>query len=84
MDGKIVTVKGILIPSEWDSQGNVLAVSVMDRDEEEYIVEQNEKGKELIGMIRYNMKVSGVVRKISRNRKRITVSHYENNGNPLK
>lgn len=43
------TVRGILIPVDWDEKGNVLAAAISGLDEQEYLIEQDEEGKELLG-----------------------------------
>ena len=70
---KLTTVRGILIPVEWDEGGNVLAAAVSSPDEQEYLIETDTKGKELLGLIRQEIEVSGVVRKGIKGRKTITV-----------
>lgn len=73
---KLTKVRGIVIPVEWDGEGNALAVAISSPDEQEYVIEQNKKGKELIGLIRRGIEVSGVVRKIIKGRKTIAVKSY--------
>ena len=74
---KLTTVRGIVIPVDWDKEGNALAVAISSPDEQEYVIEQNEKRKELTELIRQEIEVSGVVRKaIKKGRKTITVKSY--------
>ena len=73
---KLTTVRGIVIPVEWDGEGNALAVAILSPDEQEYVIEQDKKGKELIGLIRQEVEVSGVVRKVIKGSKTITVKSY--------
>lgn len=73
---KLTTVRGIVIPVEWDGEGNALAVAISSPDEQEYVIEQDKKGKELIGLIRQEVEVSGVVRKVIKGSKTITVKSY--------
>lgn len=73
---KLTTVRGIVIPVEWDGEGKALAVAISSPDEQEYVIEQDKKGKELIGLIRQEVEVSGVVRKIIKGSKTITVKSY--------
>ncbi|MBA3016776.1 MAG: hypothetical protein FP811_01220 [Desulfobacteraceae bacterium] len=70
---KLTMVRGIVIPVDWDKEGNALAVAISSPDEQEYLIEQDEKGKELIGLIRQEVEVSGMVRKANKDRKTITV-----------
>jgi hypothetical protein len=54
-------IQGLIIPAAWDKKGNVLAVAVSTFDEEEYFVEKGGKGDELLGLLRKEMEVSGIV-----------------------
>ena len=69
---KLTTVRGIVIPVDWDKEGNAIAVAILSLDEQEYVIEQDKKGKELIGLIRQEIEVSSV-RKDSNT---ITVKSY--------
>lgn len=73
---ELTTVRGIVIPVDWDGEGNALAVAISSPDEQEYVIEQDKKGKELIGLIRQEVEVSGVVRKVIKGGKTITVKSY--------
>jgi len=73
---KPTMVRGIVIPVDWDKEGNALAVAISSPDEQEYLIEQDEKGKELIGLIRQEIEVSGMVRKANKDRKTIAVKSY--------
>ena len=71
------TVRGILIPADWDDAGNVLAVAVSAPGEKQYLVEQNSLEKELRRLIRQEVEVMGVVGKGRKGWNRITVKAYE-------
>lgn len=57
-----VTIRGIVIPADWDEKGNVVAVAVSTYDEVEYLIENHEKERELKAVIREEVEVSGIVR----------------------
>ena len=59
----LVRIRGIIIPADWDEKGNVVAVAVSTYDEVEYLIENNEKGKELNAFIREEVEVSGILKK---------------------
>ena len=71
----LVTIRGIVIPADWDEKGDVVAVAVSTYDEIEYLIENHEKVKELKAFIREEVEVSGILRK-ERNRLIIKVSKY--------
>lgn len=73
---KLTTVRGIVIPVDWDKEGNAITVAISGLDEQEYVIEQDEKGKELIGLIRQEIEVSGVVRKVIKGSKTFAVKSY--------
>ncbi len=75
-DGEQVSIKGILVPVAWDSDGNVTKAAVATFNEEEYVVEEDEKGKRLLSLMQQVVEVSGVVKKEAGN-KIITVENFE-------
>jgi len=54
--------KGIITPAKWQD-GNVTEISIQTIDEKEYIVEQNDIGKEMFPFINYPVEVSGFINK---------------------
>jgi 5S rRNA maturation endonuclease (ribonuclease M5) len=44
----LVALQGIIILVDWDENGNVTAVAVSTYDEEEYLIDNQEKGEELL------------------------------------
>lgn len=74
---ELTTIRGIVIPVEWDGQGNALATTISSSGEQEYLVEQDRKGKELLRVIRKEVEVSGILGKTVKGRTTITVSSYE-------
>ena len=73
---KLTTVRGIVIPADWDEEGNMLAVAISGSDEQEYLIEQNAKGKELLELIRHEIEIDGLVRKAIKGRKTVKVKSY--------
>ncbi|NQT54821.1 MAG: hypothetical protein HQ551_01175 [Desulfobacteraceae bacterium] len=73
----LVTIRGILVPVDWDEKGNVVSVSVSTYDEDEYLIkiERHKKGEELLSLIRKEVEVSGLVHE-HEGSKIITVKKY--------
>jgi 5S rRNA maturation endonuclease (ribonuclease M5) len=71
------TIKGLIIPVDWDEKGNVTATAISTHFEEEYMVDDNARGEELIAFLRQRAKVSGVIIENAKGKKVITVKHYE-------
>lgn len=70
-----VNIKGILIPVDWDDRGNAIRAAIFTGNEEEYFVEENEKGKKLLGLMQQVVEIKGVVREEA-GRKVITVEGF--------
>jgi len=63
---KKIKTKGLVIPTDWDEKGNVSAVVISTHNEENYTVELNQKGRELLSLIREPVKVTGMLRMTDR------------------
>lgn len=70
-----IRIIGILVPESWDAEGNVTRSAIMTANEGEYIVEENTKGKELLGLMRQKVEVKGAVRQEA-GQNIITVKEY--------
>jgi len=68
-------IRGIVIPADWDEQGNVAALVIAAPNEEEYSVGMDKKGKELIAFLREEIEVSGFVSE-KKNKKIVKVKEY--------
>ena len=73
---ELTTIRGIVIPVDWDDEGNALAAAISSPDEQEYLIKQDAKGKKLLGFIRQEIEVSGVLKKAIKGRKIIKVKTY--------
>jgi hypothetical protein len=56
------TIRGIVVPSTWDNQGNVTGVTIQAYDEKAYIVEHVHRGEELLNHIHAKVEVEGKIR----------------------
>ena len=56
------SIKGIVIPSDWDSNGNVISLAIATRDEEEYIIENHQKLSNLKQLLRKEVVVNGSIK----------------------
>lgn len=57
------SISGLVIPTEWDQQGNVINFAIATRDEEEYILEGHTHRVSLRPLLRQEVEVSGVLEK---------------------
>lgn len=55
-------IEGIVIPSNWDDQGNIKQVSLHTSDEKEYRVDCGGAGRELLAHIHSKVEVTGNIR----------------------
>jgi hypothetical protein len=74
---RTTTIKGLIIPVDWDEKGNVTSTAISTHLEEEYLVDDNARGEELIAFLRQRAKVSGFIIEKAKGKKVITVKHYE-------
>jgi len=72
---KYITIRGIVIPVDWDEKGNVITVALSTHTEDEYLIDNDYKGKELLHCIQEEVEASGVARK-TQDKKIITVQNY--------
>lgn len=75
--GSLTTVRGLVIPVDWDDKGNVTATAISTHLEEEYLVDQDAWGEALLAFLRQRVKVSGSVAIKKDGKKVITVKKYE-------
>jgi 5S rRNA maturation endonuclease (ribonuclease M5) len=74
--GKIITLRGIVIPVDWDEEGEVIAAALSTHNEEEYLIDHDHMGRKLMEYIHNEVEVRGVVRK-KNNKKTITITTCE-------
>jgi hypothetical protein len=73
---KLSIIKGVVIPMDWDDQGNVVRIAISSHDEKEYMVEREGKGGELLAFIRKEVEVGGEIREAD-HKKVIRVKTYQ-------
>ena len=74
---KTVTVVGIVVPVDWDENGNPLNVAISSHDEQEFVIEnRNQEGKEVEKLLRQKIQVSGELVDSKGSRKQIRVKSY--------
>lgn len=52
-------LRGIIIPSEWDIQGNVVALAIATDNEEEYLIDECSQTSQLKTVLREEVEVRG-------------------------
>lgn len=71
------TIQGIVTASAWDQEYNVVAVKIAVAGEEEFLVEQNPRGRELLAHLREVLSITGRLRDDGAGNKIITVDRFE-------
>ncbi len=56
-----VFLKGLVVPSLWNDSGSVTGISLSTFNEEIYLIENNKKGRDLIGYLGKEVEVEGVL-----------------------
>ena len=59
---RLPKIEGIIIPSNWDEEGNIRGVSLHTTDEKEYRVEYGRVGRELLAHIHDKVEATGKIR----------------------
>ena len=72
----LITIRGIVIPVDWDKKGNVVGVAISTFNEDEHLVDNNEEGARLMQFIRQEVEVSSILRKVG-NRQIIIVNKIQ-------
>ena len=55
-------ISGIVIPAQWDANGNVITVTIHTRDEKVLLVEHTKIGNDLLNLIHKEVEVTGKIR----------------------
>jgi len=62
LQSNLITVRGIVVPIDWDRKGNVAAMALSAYNEDEYLIEKDENGAALEAFMREEVEVVGIVR----------------------
>ena len=73
----LTTLRGLILPVDWDERGNITSIAVSTNSEEEYLIDENPLADELLVFTRLKVKVRGSVREGENGKKVITVEKYE-------
>jgi len=57
---------------DWDEKGKVVAAAISTHDEDEYLIHNNHKGRELLDLLQEEVQVTGIMREVD-GKKAITV-----------
>ena len=71
----MINVKGIVVPANWDTSGNVTSVAIASSDENEYLIEDQGLVEKLKKFLRTEVEVRGTVQRKS-GKKIIDIKHW--------
>ena len=57
----LITIRGVVIPADWDEKGIVTSINIATFDEEEYLIENNDMANELFTRLGQGVEVIGYV-----------------------
>ena len=72
-----IKAMGVVTPAKWDENDNIIGVSIQTLDEEEYIVEFNKIGRELITCLHKRVEASGSVRERMDGKRILKIKSYK-------
>ena len=71
-----IRIRGIVLPVEWDSEGNAIKAAIFSANEEEYLIAQNRNSSRLLSLLKQEVNVRGRLREEA-GQKVIVVEGYE-------
>jgi hypothetical protein len=72
---KMICIEGIIIPANWDKNGNVVNLAIATRDEEEYLITDQDQVDRLKPLLRQEVEIRGILQS-KKGRKFITVTRF--------
>ena len=57
----MISIEGIIIPSRWDKQGNIVELAIATRNEEEYLIADENQVTKLKPLLRKEAHVRGIL-----------------------
>ncbi len=58
----LVSVKGIVIPIDWDENGQILSLAIATFKEEEFLINNDHRGRDLFHFMQKPVEVTGEIK----------------------
>jgi hypothetical protein len=58
----MICIEGIIIPANWDNNGNVVDLAIATRDEEEYLITDKDQIARLKPHLRQEVEIEGITK----------------------
>jgi predicted nucleic acid-binding Zn ribbon protein len=75
----MISVEGIIIASRWDKQGNIVELAIATRNEEEYLVADEDQVTKMKPLLRKEAQVRGILQ-TKDGKKIINVAEFNHKG----
>ena len=77
----MICIEGIIIPANWDHNGNVVDLAIATRDEEEYLITDKEQIARLKPLLRQEVEIEGITQ-IREGKRIINIKKFSKLKNP--
>ena len=78
----MISIEGIVIPANWDTNGNIVDLAIATRDEEEYLITGKDQIARLKPLLRQEVEIEGITQ-IREGKKIIKVKKFSKLKNPV-
>ena len=75
LKAKMICIEGIIIPANWDKHGNVVDLAIATREEEEYLITDQDQVDRLKPLLRQEVEIRGILQ-TKKGRKVIKVTAF--------
>jgi hypothetical protein len=58
----LISLKGIVIPADWDHNGNIISVAIATDGEQEYFIDTSQNVTNMIALLRQEVEITGTIR----------------------
>jgi hypothetical protein len=72
---EMVKIQGLILPTEWDEKGDVVDIALSAFNEDEYLIDIDEIGRQLLSSLRVKVEAKGFVRE-EKGKKKIKIQNY--------
>lgn len=77
-ENETITTVGVVIPVEWEDNGRPVAFAISSYEEKEYLIDLRTRvGKELAGIEKQKIRVTGTLGRAVKKRRVISIKSYE-------
>ena len=82
LETTMICIEGIIIPANWDNNGNVVDLAIATRDEEEYLITDKDQIARLKSFLRQEVEIEGITQ-IQKGKRIIKVKKFSKLKDPI-